>query len=196
MTPAGQMVGACLSALTSSLFGRKGTIICCALFSCLGWVGLAILGSISDPNRLSAARMSAAVLCCRASVGLSMGLSGATHPMYVFELCGAAHRWKGALNATGPVCITLGVLISYVAGAYAGWKAASIGVAVVPFVGSLLLVCVPESPVWLSSRRRFDEAREVLERTGRTDLEWIDEATFFKWNLLSLTMQLGLTYDC
>ncbi len=73
---------------------------------------------MSSPSpSLSASSVSAS----RLVVGAGMGLSGPLHPVYVFELCGPGCPGRGAFNASGPVCVTIGILASFVLGAALGY---------------------------------------------------------------------------
>ena len=126
MVPAGQLVGALLSAAGCSLLGRRPTTVLAATVSLCGSAGLAALGqSGGGGGDVSSSTVAGAVLCFRLLCGVGMGASGASHPMYVFELCGGACHWRGTLNGSGPVCVTLGILVAFVLGTIWGWQVTS-----------------------------------------------------------------------
>src|SRR5207302_11520601 len=83
---------------------------------------------------------------------------------------------RGRLVTFNQIAITFGIALSYwvdlaFAIAGKGWRP-MFAVAVIPsavlFLGMFL---TPETPFWLASRGRWDAARHVLERLGRTPRE-------------------------
>ena len=44
-----------------------------------------------------------------------------------------------------------------------------------PVVNGVWACTIPESPVWLVSKRKFYKARDALAWLRRTDFGWIDE---------------------
>ncbi len=118
--PAGQLLGALSSAGGCLLLGRRLTVVSSCLLSLFGAAGLAAVGQ--QQEGMSPRAVATSVLCFRLLSGVGMGASGASHPMYVHELCGAGCHWRGALNASGPVCVTLGIMVAFVMGTLWGWE--------------------------------------------------------------------------
>lgn len=148
----GAVVGALLGSQLSDRFGRNRTTIVVAGVYTVG----ALLCSVSpSPGTLSASR-----------VLLGFAVGGATQivPMYVAELAPPQHR--GRLVLTFQVGIGTGILVATIVGASEQfpWRV-MIGLAAVPaFIMFLLLFRLPESPRWLVSADREDDARTVLRR--------------------------------
>ena len=53
-------------------------------------------------------------------VGLSMGMEGSIHSMYVCEL--TSKIWRGPFASSGVLVITLGILAIFVMGSFIPWK--------------------------------------------------------------------------
>ena len=53
-------------------------------------------------------------------IGLSMGMEGSIHSMYVCEL--ASRRWKGPMTSSGVLVITIGILLIYILGSFVHWQ--------------------------------------------------------------------------
>ena len=83
--------------------------------------------------------------------GLAVGASSVVGPMYIAEI--SPSHWRGRFVAFFQFNIVLGIE------------------AVPALAFGLLLMTVPESPRWLLIRSRDAEARRVLERTTRENVE-------------------------
>ncbi|MBI2816526.1 MAG: sugar porter family MFS transporter [Acidobacteria bacterium] len=153
---AGVLLGAAAGALTggrfSDLFGRKKLLIVTAIIFAAG----AIL--------CAAATSSSMLVIGRIIVGVGIGLSSGTVPVYISEISPAdARGWQVSLFQ---LAITVGILLAYIVGyafaAIEGWRW-MFGVALFPAVvfgtGMLFL---PESPRWLTQRGLHAQARDVL----------------------------------
>lgn len=159
---AGAAVGALAGGRLADLFGRKKLLIATAIIFATG----AILCAIA---------MSATMLVVgRVIVGLGIGLSSGTVPVYISEISPAnARGWQVSLFQ---LAITVGILLAYVVDyAFAkveGWRW-MFGLAVIPAaIFALGMVYLPESPRWLAARGDRDGARSVLRRIrGTSDVE-------------------------
>ena len=151
----GAMVGAGVSGALSDRLGRRTIILGAAIIFAIGAIGAGLSPSVW------------VLLVFRFVLGLGVGSASALVPSYISE--SAPTDVRGSLSSLFQLAITLGILIAYlVNGAFAAaedWRW-PIGLAFVPaavlFVGMYFL---PETPRWLVSKNREEEARQVLSRS-------------------------------
>lgn len=104
--------------------------------------------------------------------GLGIGGSSVLSPMYIADI--SPKLWRGRLVACFQFAVVTGILVAYASNFgvtmlqlhAAEWRA-DLGAAAIPavlFFCSLLMI--PESPRWLLSHHRDEEARAVLHRMG------------------------------
>jgi sugar porter (SP) family MFS transporter len=151
---AGAAVGALVGGRLADQFGRRTLLIFTALIFAIGAV-------------LCATAISTAMLFCgRVIVGLGIGLSSGTVPVYISEVSPPdARGWTVSLFQ---LAITFGILLAYLVDyAFAnmqGWRW-MFGLAVIPAaIFALGMFYLPESPRWLVRRGRRDHARAILCR--------------------------------
>lgn len=151
----GAVFGALIGGQVSDRVGRKRGLLAAALVFALGALW-------------SAAASSAVLLVvARFVIGLALGVSSTTVPMYLAEM--SPKEARGRIVSMNQFLITVGILVSYgVDYAFSSshaWRW-MLGLASVPalamFVG---LWFVPESPRWLFAKGREEDARDVLRRT-------------------------------
>jgi MFS transporter, SP family, galactose:H+ symporter len=159
---AGAAVGALAGGRLADLFGRRKLLIVTAIIFAAGAV-------------LCALAMSAVTLVVgRIIVGLGIGLSSGTVPVYISEVSPAEARgWQVSLFQ---LAITFGILLAYLVDfAFAkteGWRW-MFGLAVIPAaVFAVGMLYLPESPRWLAMRGSRESARTVLMRIrGTSDVD-------------------------
>ena len=161
----GAVVGAFLSGPVNDVLGRKRSLLVAAAIFALG-----ALASAVSPG-------TAVLVASRFVIGLGLGFSSMTVPLYLAEMSPKASR--GRVVSMNQLLIVIGILVSYGVGYLladaAAWRW-MLGLAAVPAVLMLLgLLTLPESPRWLLERDREDEALDVLSRTRPAD-EVDDEA--------------------
>jgi SP family galactose:H+ symporter-like MFS transporter len=159
---AGAAAGALLGGRMSDLFGRRRLLIVTAIIFGLG--GLACATATST----------AILIVGRIVVGLGIGLSSGTVPVYISEVSPAdARGWQVSLFQ---LAITVGILLAYVVdyafAAIQGWRW-MFGLAVVPAaIFGLGMVFLPESPRWLAEHGHVERARAMLARIrGTSDVD-------------------------
>jgi sugar porter (SP) family MFS transporter len=148
----GAMIGAMIGGPIADRIGRRATLI---------WAGIIfIAGSFLAPLSPSAA----VLIVARAIIGLGIGFTSVTAPVYVSEL--APPQSRGMLIGLYQFALTLGIafadLIGYWLATREAWRW-MFGIAAVPtlfFLGVILTV--PESPRWLFAHSRKREAESVL----------------------------------
>jgi sugar porter (SP) family MFS transporter len=156
----GAMVGAGVSGALSDRLGRRTIILVAAIIFAVGAIGAALSPTVEM------------LIFFRFVLGLGVGTASALVPSYISE--SAPTGVRGSLSSLFQLAITIGILVAYLVNAIFAplgeWRW-PLGLAAVPalvlFVGMYLL---PETPRWLISQDRDEEARRVLERT-RTEQE-------------------------
>jgi SP family galactose:H+ symporter-like MFS transporter len=155
---AGAAVGALGGGRLADLFGRRKLLITTAIIFSAG----AIL--------CAAARSPEILVVGRIIVGLGIGLSSSTVPVYISEVAPAdARGWQVSLFQ---LAITVGILLAYLVDyAFApmqGWRW-MFGLAIVPAaIFGLGMIFLPESPRWLVGRGQREMARATLARIRGT----------------------------
>lgn len=150
----GAVVGAFACGPLSDRFGRRTVLMLAAATFALGAVAAVLAVGYGS------------LVASRFVQGFAVGSAALTVPLYIAELAPA--KTRGALVSLNQLMITIGILVAYVSNyALAGAEAWRwmFGLAVVPaavlFLGMLFL---PETPRWLVSRGRVEDARRVLGR--------------------------------
>jgi sugar porter (SP) family MFS transporter len=148
----GSMAGAVVGGVFADRAGRRATLV---------WGGLLfIAGSILaplSPNVLT-------LIISRALLGVAIGFTSVTAPVYVSEL--APPQSRGMLIGLYQFALTGGIALAdlvgyWLAGEHA-WRL-MFGLGAIPALLFLLLVLtVPESPRWLVAHDRSSEAEVVL----------------------------------
>src|SRR5215204_7142911 len=148
----GAMVGAGVSGALSDRLGRRTIILVVAVVFAVGAIGAALSPNVET------------LILFRFVLGLGVGTASALVPSYISE--SAPTDVRGSLSSLFQLAITLGILVAYLVNAVfapvGDWRW-PLGLAFVPalvlFVGMYLM---PETPRWLVSKGREEEARRVL----------------------------------
>lgn len=151
----GAFVGAVISGFLNDLFGRRRLL--------LGASSVFTLGAIL----MAVARGVEAMLVARVVVGLGVGISSHTVPLYIAEC--APKRLRGSMCFLNDMMITVGQVsaaiistILFNAEVRDGWRWI-LGVAAVPSALMFLgFFWMPESPRWLLAKDRNEEAKVVM----------------------------------
>jgi SP family galactose:H+ symporter-like MFS transporter len=154
----GAAVGALGGGRLADAFGRRLMLIVTALIFMAGELVCSAAASVG------------ALIVGRIIVGLGIGLSSSTVPVYISEVSPPGARgWQVSLFQ---LAITIGILGAYLVdygfAASGGWRW-MLGLAVVP--GALLglgMLAMPETPRWLAKHGHAESARKVLARIRGT----------------------------
>ncbi len=160
----GCIVGAMFSGVLSDKFGRKKLLILSGLMFAISSAGILMPMSLSW------------FVVFRLIGGLGIGTASMIAPMYIAEIAPADIR--GRLVSVNQLGIVTGILLIYFVNAsIAGWRDESwnvstgwrymFGSGVIPSaVFLLMLFFVPESPRWLASKERWNEADDILTKVN------------------------------
>jgi len=151
---AGAALGAAVAGYFADRFGRKPVLLVNAIIFGV----FAVVTGLS--NELTV------FLVARFFVGLAVGTASMITPLYIAELAPA--RMRGAFVTLNQLAIVTGIAVAYYVDflfADAGnWRAMFISAVGPSLVLLVALIFLPESPRWLATRSRLDEALRVLSR--------------------------------
>ena len=151
----GAMAGAGVAGPLSDRLGRRRIIIIAAIIFTVGALGAALAPNVT------------VLVLFRIVLGVAVGAAALIVPLYLSEV--APTEIRGAVSSLNQLMIVVGILIAYIVNALLAaseaWRT-MLGLAVVPSLVLLVgMYFMPETPRWLVSRGREDEARDVLRQT-------------------------------
>ncbi len=150
----GAILGASLGGALTGRLGRRSLIMVAGVVFIASSLGTAFAPTVPW------------LIAARVVSGIAIGLASFITPMYIAELVPA--RVRGALVAVNMLAITTGIvsayLTDYVLTGNGSWRW-MFGLGVVPAVVLTAgMWFLPDSPRWLVSKSRLDEARHALMR--------------------------------
>lgn len=159
----GCLFGSLFTGYFTEKYGRKNVMITTAVLYIISALGCAFAGS------------SSMLIIFRLLSGLAVGATSVVGPMYISEISPAYNR--GKLVSMNQFAITFGILLAYIIDYLLlglgenSWRymlsvPAIFGIAYLIF----LLTSLPESPRWLLSKNRRDEAISVMNKIGGQQL--------------------------
>ena len=114
-------------------------------------------------------------LLCAASVDLTaiyfgrflqgVGIMSSVTQVYLVEA--ADGRRRGLFGASGALTVSTGITLIYSLGASFNWRVACAVCGSIPVIVSLLMLTLPETPNWLVSKGRLEDAEKVKYRPFR-----------------------------
>ena len=156
----GAVIGAAVSGALADKFGRKKVLAVTALLFAAGAVGAAFAAGVPM------------IIVFRFIIGVAIGVASYTAPLYISEI--SPPEARGALVSLNQLMITCGIVVSYLVD-YAltigqnEWRW-MFGLGAIPAVILIIgMIALSESPRWLLSRNRVDEARGVLGRVMKPE---------------------------
>ncbi len=181
----GAAIGAVVTSWISSTFGRKKSLLIGA--------GLFIVGSLGSAFSPSVT----ALISSRVILGFSIGVASYVAPLYLSEM--SEKETRGRLISMYQLMINFGIVLAFLSDtalSYSGDWRMMLGVISIPaFVLIFALFGLPDSPRWLASKGRVEEAAGVLEllrgniEKARHELAEITESLKFKqegWGLFKV----------
>ncbi|MFS3136415.1 sugar porter family MFS transporter [Gluconacetobacter sacchari] len=149
----GAALGVPVAARLSFGWGRKRTLLTGAALFVAGSLSCALAGSL------------AGLVAGRVVMGLAVGISTFTAPLYIAEIADSGHR--GAMVSIYQLMITIGIMAAFVSNAlfsyFDTWRW-MFGITAFPGIVFLIGVAfLPASPRWLMMHGQREAARRALE---------------------------------
>src|SRR5215204_2811979 len=157
----GCAVGALFAGSLADRYGRRFTLIVCAILFAVSGIGAGMSQQLY------------VFVLFRLVGGLGVGAAAMVSPMYIAEMAPA--KWRGRLVACYQMAIVIGILIAYFSNfifdglGQNNWRRMFASQAAPAILFLLLLFGVPETPRWLIMKGRRKEAAVILEKISETD---------------------------
>ncbi|XP_017755480.1 PREDICTED: facilitated trehalose transporter Tret1-like [Eufriesea mexicana] len=148
LTVIGSMIGPFLGACLSDRFGRKRCLLLSSGFYVVGWLIVLFASTV------------VALYIARVVLGIGVGISYTTNPMYVSEV--ADINIRGALGTLIAVNVFTGSLLTCSIGPWVSYKVLASILLAIPILFTASFVWFPESPYFLVARGRKTEASKSL----------------------------------
>ncbi len=150
----GAVIGAVLGGALTDRLGRRALIMLAGIIFTASAIGTALAPTVTW------------LIVARVVSGIAIGIASFISPMYIAELVPA--KVRGSLVAVNMLAITTGIVVAYLAD-YAlsgiqGWRY-MFGLAAIPsIILTVAMWWLPDSPRWLISKSKVEQARQVLQR--------------------------------
>lgn len=183
-------LGCFLSGPISDKFGRKTAIIWINIVGLIGWILIAVAFYCPTNQYVI-------LLIGRIITGLSTGLASMPASVYMAEV--SCSKLRSVFTTWNAIFFSFGILVVYALGYCLknNWGTVAIITAILPTVGLLTIwLLIPESPTWLISKNRMEEAHINLCKIygvpthNITVLEEIQSLVNYKTN-----DKTNITYD-
>jgi len=146
----GDLLGCVIGGPLADKFGRRAAICLDCIPLIGGW--LLIWGATSLHH----------LYIARAITGVGIGAGVPIASIYMREI--STPELRGTLVILMPAAANTGNLLMYILGWGLPWRLTTLPGALIPILPILLLALIPESPSWLLSRGRREEATQSLAR--------------------------------
>jgi len=151
----GSVIGAAANGILADIYGRKKIIIATAIIFIIGSI---MCGYATTANWL---------IFSRIVIGIAVGMISFVAPIYLSEI--APEKIRGSLVSLYQLALTAGILLSYLinrifANFEFNWRW-MLGSGAIPAVILLIgILFLHDTPRWLISKNKIDEAREVFKK--------------------------------
>jgi sugar porter (SP) family MFS transporter len=150
----GAVAGATIGGALTGRFGRRKMIILAGMIFTASAIGTALAPTVGW------------LIAARVVSGIGIGIASFISPMYIAELVPA--KVRGSLVAVNMLAITSGIVVAYMVdyafSSSGAWRY-MFGLAAIPSIGLIIgMWRLPDSPRWLISKAKVDEAKQILER--------------------------------
>lgn len=143
------IVGNFISPVLMSRFGRQKANMISILPALLGWIVFVLANSVPM------------FLVARLLHGLALGLRTPLAAILVAEYTDP--KYRGAFLGTFAISLGLGIFLSHIWGAHLTWKVTAMVCAIFPVIALAIISLSPESPSWLVSKGKYDEAKKAFK---------------------------------
>ena len=150
----GAVAGAIIGGALTGRFGRRKMIILAGIIFTVSAIGTALAPTVSW------------LIAARVVSGIAIGIASFISPMYIAELVPA--KVRGSLVAVNMLAITSGIMVAYLVdyafSSSGGWRY-MFGLAAIPSIALIIgMWRLPDSPRWLISKSKVEQARQILQR--------------------------------
>jgi sugar porter (SP) family MFS transporter len=150
----GAVAGATLGGALTGRLGRRIMIILAGIIFTTSALGTALAPTVGW------------LIAARVVSGIGIGIASFISPMYIAELVPA--KVRGSLVAVNMLAITSGIAVAYLvdyAFSSSGGRRYMFGLATIPSIALIIgMWRLPDSPRWLISKSKVEEARQILRR--------------------------------
>lgn len=129
--------------------GRLNTIKLATIPVTIGWILIACATNVPM------------LLVGRFLTGIAAAWGTSPAIVYITEIARADMR--GSLISSAPAYASLGMVLAYLKGWFMSWRMVAWLSLIYTIVPSILIMLIPESPVWLISKGKIEQARKSLE---------------------------------
>ncbi|XP_015593491.1 facilitated trehalose transporter Tret1 isoform X2 [Cephus cinctus] len=158
LTVIGAMIGPFLGAWMADVFGRKRSLLISSLFYIVGWIIVIFATNV------------ASLYVARIILGMGVGISYTTNPMYVSEV--ADMNIRGALGTLIALNVFTGSLFTCSIAPWISIQLLNKILIIIPVIFVATFIWFPESPYFLAVKGRHDEAiKTIAFFKGITDKE-------------------------
>jgi sugar porter (SP) family MFS transporter len=150
----GAVAGATIGGALTDRFGRRKMIILAGIIFTVSALGTALAPTVGW------------LIAARVVSGIGIGIASFISPMYIAELVPA--KVRGSLVAVNMLAITSGIVVAYLVdyafSSSGDWRY-MFGLAAIPSIALVIgMWRLPDSPRWLISKSKVEEARKILLR--------------------------------
>ena len=150
----GAVAGAIIGGALTGRFGRRKMIILAGIIFTASALGTALAPTVGW------------LIAARVVSGIGIGIASFISPMYIAELVPA--KVRGSLVAVNMLAITSGIVVAYLVdyafSSSGGWRY-MFGLAAIPSFALIIgMWRLPDSPRWLISKSKVEQARQILQR--------------------------------
>jgi len=150
----GAVLGAFMGGLFANRYGRRKMIILVGIIFSVSAIGTSLAPTVPW------------LIAARIVSGIAIGIASFISPMYIAELVPA--KVRGSLVAVNMLAITTGIVIAYLVdyafSSSGGWRY-MFAIAAIPSIALVIgMWWLPDSPRWLISKSKVEQARKILQR--------------------------------